>query len=593
MILCGPKVSVACLKPPALTFLADTPAARELRAFLEALDAGEPPSVAELRHADAKEEPGRRDGHDVLPGPAEVDEVARRLWPELACMANTPGGGAIVLGVANDGTRTGVTVEPEALRHRLWQLSGERMTVRATPHRLEDGTAVLLLEVPPALTPLEVEGRIRWRVDTNCVDVDPSTWFASMGRPSQEDWSAQPSTSTVADVDPLAASLLRRFLDAANRTTQHEGLGDVPVMRSVVGLVVDDRGTLTRAGQLLMTEQSPAIDYVHRPATGQEATIRLRERGSVLEQLARVLDAVRPRLTSVSLPVPGSPVVAQHERLPFRAVREAVVNALVHRDWSNGRPVVVEHIGDRLTVTSPGGFLGSVTADNVLTHPSLSRAPALAAAANAAGIAEQQGVGVDRMYLDLLLIGRPSPRIEERPGPLVRARLYGGEPDREWWRFHRLLAPDQVADDLRVLLVLDLLSRDRFATLDTIASTIQDDRAEARDVMDVVEEVMLDGERVVLEVAGRPAAVVRVWGPTAAMRQALGGRLADLDLPARRDLLSRYAQVTGRVSTTEVRSLLDVAHGTANSDLKALHAQGLVEPATASDGGRGFHYLPF
>ena len=57
-------------------------------------------------------------------------------------------------------------------------------------------------------------------------------------------------------------------------------------------------------------------------------------------------------------------------RLPPGAVREAVLNGVVHRDWMQHDPVEVTWIDEdsALQVVSPGGFTRGVTAENVLTH---------------------------------------------------------------------------------------------------------------------------------------------------------------------------------------------------------------------------------
>ena len=72
------------------------------------LSEGEPPCRIEVERVDIKEEPGRRDARGtVSPGRTTSEEAARRLAEEMACMANTPGGGALIVGVADDGARIG------------------------------------------------------------------------------------------------------------------------------------------------------------------------------------------------------------------------------------------------------------------------------------------------------------------------------------------------------------------------------------------------------------------------------------------------------------------------------------------------------
>lgn len=574
------------------TFRGVSAAAVQLQELLDDLNAGRPPGRVERRHVDVKEETGRRSGSTVLPGPADLEDVSRQLLSELACMANTPGGGAIVLGVADNGDRTGATIDGEPLRHRLFELSQRLLTAWVTEEHLTDGTRVLIIEVPPAVEPVRVRGRIRWRVHDNCVDVDAATWFGRMGRPGAEDWSAQATELTTDRVQPSAVATLRRFLDDANRSDVHMDRTDVALLRAISGVVADDVGHLTNAGRLLFTDLPPAIDYFHRPVSGAEASIRVRRSGPLLDQLARVLDAIGVRLSTVSLPVPNSPVVAQHQTLPARAVREAIVNAVVHRDWHSDQPVVVEHVDDRLTVTSPGGFFGTVAADNILTHPSLARHGALARAADAAGIAEQQGVGVDRMYLDLLVIGRPAPIIEELDGPRVRARLYGGSPDVPWFETHRQIEPRSVGQDLRVLIALDMLTRRGFTSASALAPAIQDDVREAEDVMDKLSGGSIGGRPVIARVNGRPPEWEPTWRLARPVRAMLRSRVIANSRASRRTMLADYARSTGRISTTETQDLADVSHGTANTDLKALERDGLIVGATAAGGGRSFHYLP-
>ena len=114
--------------------------------------------------------------------------------------------------------------------------------------------------------------------------------------------------------------------------------------------------------------------------------------------------------------------------LPDLAVREAVVNAVMHRDYQAGGPVQVEHSDTRLGVTSPGDFVLGVTPLNILTTSSRARNPALANAVRALGLAEAAGVGVDRMYAAMTAVGHRPP-VFDTDGVYVTATLFGGAPN--------------------------------------------------------------------------------------------------------------------------------------------------------------------
>ena len=104
---------------------------------LEQLARGEPVERIETTRLDLKEEPGRRaKGGSVLPGQRENEEAASYLAGEMACMANTPGGGAIIVGVADDGSRVGTELDGDWLRHRIWEISKRRLTVAVRDHRI-------------------------------------------------------------------------------------------------------------------------------------------------------------------------------------------------------------------------------------------------------------------------------------------------------------------------------------------------------------------------------------------------------------------------------------------------------------------------
>jgi ATP-dependent DNA helicase RecG len=88
-------------------------------------------------------------------------------------------------------------------------------------------------------------------------------------------------------------------------------------------------------------------------------------------------------------------------RFSAEAVREAVVNALVHRDWT--RPVEVEivNFADRLKVTSPGALQNSMTIEKMLAGQRSARNPVIMEVMRDYGYVEQRGMGVRRKIVPL------------------------------------------------------------------------------------------------------------------------------------------------------------------------------------------------
>ena len=100
---------------------------------------------------------------------------------------------------------------------------------------------------------------------------------------------------------------------------------------------------------------------------------------------------------------------------PSFAVREALVNAVSHRDYRlTGRRVEIRMFEDRLEVISPGGLPGYITVDNIVEEH-FSRNPRLVAGLFQWGYIEELGLGIDRMIEEMLQFGHPSPEFNATP----------------------------------------------------------------------------------------------------------------------------------------------------------------------------------
>ena len=94
-------------------------------------------------------------------------------------------------------------------------------------------------------------------------------------------------------------------------------------------------------------------------------------------------------------------------------IRELLVNALVHRPYSQRGDIFIALYPDRLEITNPGRLPSGVIAKEVL-HKSIRRNAKLARVFHDLKLMEREGSGFDLMYDLLLCSGRPAPRVQER-----------------------------------------------------------------------------------------------------------------------------------------------------------------------------------
>ena len=501
---------------------------------LHRLSEGEPPGRIEVERVDINEEPGRRTkGGTISPGEEKNDKAARYLAEAMACMANTPGGGALIVGVADDGTRIGTRLDVNWLRQRIWELTDRKLTVAIRAVGL-DGCRILILTCFEALAPIPYCGKLKWRVGANCVEIDPVVWQSRMLDRIGFDWSDQPSGRTLNDASPAACEAARHYLREAGGGDARADLAestDRDLLRRLN--LVKDSDRLTNAGSLLFMETPwPGVDYIRRDMPGGDSTLRIEGVGPLLTQVHKVELAgeIANRVTHTARGFAHGTMRA----IPPGALREAIVNGVVHRDWQSPLPTTIEHVGDTLTVTSPGGFVGGITPDNIITHPAVPRYRSLAEAMAKLGLAEREGIGVDRMVRDMLAMGRPPPAISELEGPCVRVALLGGPPDAAVVDLAAALTPARAAS-VDSLLLIEHLTRHGWVDAGSAAPVLQrTSLAESEEAIRQLAEARLGLENpvpVIARVRGVPADQRGAYRLSDAARKMLAHRLAPLRHP--------------------------------------------------------------
>jgi len=191
-------------------------------------------------------------------------------------------------------------------------------------------------------------------------------------------------------------------------------------------------GALTQAGQpthsgMLLFGRNPQqfmpqaglvfVKFVGTEPRGEDGLAGYGRREEFAGPLARVIEAAWQVIwgeMSVGAIVKGleRQDIAEY---PAFAVREALVNAVCHRDYRlKGRRIEVRMYADRMEVISPGGLPGFITVDN-LVEEHFSRNPRLVTGLFQWGYIEELGLGIDRMIEDMVQGGHPPPRFKAAP----------------------------------------------------------------------------------------------------------------------------------------------------------------------------------
>jgi ATP-dependent DNA helicase RecG len=274
---------------------------------------------------------------------------------------------------------------------------------------------------------------------------------------------------------------LRRLMTEAGAAADLIQLSDTDLLRSL-GVLAGD-GSLLLAGLLLagkpeaIREHLPHARWQFRRMKS-DTDYDQAEDGTdclptALKRLRELVGANNPIVT-----IPGWLVHPEFPRYPALALRELIVNALAHRDYEVPGAVTIRLYPDRLELSNPGGFVGGVTAQNILHHPSSPRYPAMFQALARMRLANAANLGVPRVFRDLLSEGKEPPSYWNS-SQAIRVTIRGQETKREFLELMQHY-PGLDVDDL---LVIHFLTRHREITARTVAERCQRSIEDAREIL--------------------------------------------------------------------------------------------------------------
>ena len=100
--------------------------------------------------------------------------------------------------------------------------------------------------------------------------------------------------------------------------------------------------------------------------------------------------------------------------VPEVAIREILMNAVMHRDYASTAPLRITWFNDRIEIQSPGGLYGEASPSNFPNQTSY-RNPVIAEALKALGYVNRYGRGVIRATDAMAKNGNPSPEFKLEP----------------------------------------------------------------------------------------------------------------------------------------------------------------------------------
>jgi len=512
----------------------------------------------------------------------------RDLIEAVVCLANGSGG-VLLVGVEDDGTPTGARPRHEGeqtdpIRLQALVANNTQPPVSTSVSVVDvDGVPVIAVEVPdsPRVVGTSRGSYLRRAVGGDgrptCMPYHAHEMLAHEVDRGAVDYASLPVHGAVwNDLDPLEFERVRRLV------TEAGSHGD-QVLATLSDLDIANAAGLTRSGAevttgaLLLFGRPPAL---RRFLPTHEAAFQVL-RGTEVEvndfftyplfRLAEELFSrfqVRNREEEVQFGLLRVPVAAYSEA----ALREAVANALTHRDYTKRGAIHVQWSDDQLEISSPGGFPEGVRLDNLLVAPPHPRSPLLADAFKRTGLVERTGRGINRMFTEQLRVGRPAPDYGRSTEQHVVAVLPGGAANLSVTRW--VLEQERQGGrplNLPELQVMTELLRDRRATTGDLVRVLQRTEAETRNYLARMVErgwIQARGER-----------KGRTWHLSAAVYRALevpAGyvHIRGFEPLQQEQMVLAYIEAHGRITRGQAAELCTISPEQAGRLLRRLATKG-------------------
>lgn len=378
------------------------------------------------------------------------------------------GGGVMLLGVTDKRPRQVVGTqafrEPGRTEAGLFERLRRHVPVEEYRH---DGKRVLIVHIPGRLSgsAWQYQGSFLMRAGDSLVPMGDEQ-LRQIHAETGPDFSAEICPrATIDDLDPTAIEVLRQLWQ---KKASQQDIAARPPERLLADaeLIVD--GRITYAALILLGVRQAlgrhlgqaeiVFEYRSTEAPGPAADRREFRQGflPVLDEIWRLIN-LRNDLQHFQqgLFVWDVPTFSE------RAVREAVLNAVAHRDYRRGGSVFVRQFQRRIEIVSPGGFPAGITPENVLWQQN-PRNRRIVEVLGKCGLVERAGQGFDFIYRECIRQSKPLPDFFRTDEHSVWLTLHGDIQDPEFLRYLEEVGQERTASfSTEDFLIIDLVHREQ------------------------------------------------------------------------------------------------------------------------------------
>ncbi|MBE6522514.1 MAG: winged helix-turn-helix transcriptional regulator [Thermoplasmata archaeon] len=354
-----------------------------------------------------------------------IDTEWKESWSDkylktIAAFHNTHTG-RLVIGRRDDGEYIGVQDIKGTTKSISDSIRNKLHIVSETRAEVIEGKECIIIDVPKGDKLVDYDGRFYMRVGNTTQQIEGDELKTILLKENGLEWLDQSTKLSLDDISPEAVSFFISRGKRSERIPDEVDDSDIESVLKRYGLIRD--GEITLSGAFLFGKNPHDLDRGAFLKIGQFGPNREFYRDKIIYMpFILIPDKVQELLDESFAPPKqgfedGSFAAVAMYDYPKDAVRELIVNALVHKDYHYHEPVTVSVYPDRLEVFNFGKLPEGVTESNLKgKHPSIRRNTSLSEVFFAAGYVENWAMGIQRIMDACKANGNPEPMFEEAFG---------------------------------------------------------------------------------------------------------------------------------------------------------------------------------
>jgi len=515
------------------------------------------------------------------------------------CFANAEGG-SLVLGIENDIKGPNAFTGCQAFE--VWKITKEiyRGTEQPVGVQVEyhsyKGLDLIEMKVPKGIyegAHALKNGAQSIRSGADCIPLLPTTTSPKFIQAERIDNSRSiVKDIEIDDLNKQEINILKRQISDIDSSSDFLKLKEDKDFLRALGMLYEEKDgalRITTAALLFLGTESfigkfvpnSEIVFIAHDEHGKEV-MEKRYTGGLLSMILNFQELYNRQFNSVSHLDTGLFEI-EIPKIPKQVFREALLNAVTHRDYLIPSSVFFCHYEDKIEVTSPGGFPADITPNNILKHTPVWRNRLIAEIFQKIGLVRRSGLGVDRMYRYLLNSGKEPPIFTEG-GSDVTLTIYD-RINEDFAKYLTNLEKNDKTLPLNEMIILSKLKSYSKITTDEAAGSIQETVEDAKVVLNRMHQQRK------LERRGYGKGTYYRLSP--GMYEAFGDsigyvRNGDIEKRRQKELILNYIGDKGRITNRQVQELCNTDRDHAYLILEELERAGKIKQ---SGKGRGAGYV--